>query len=322
MFKQMRNPNLYHGKTPWNLFEGWYFKLTDNKNNTFAFIPGICWGKNKAEAHSFLQVLNGPKLSYNYHIYTTDEFNFNNKHFNIDVNNSSFSLDKIILNINSLQQVRGELAFSNLHTWQDSLYSPGSMGYFNFVPFLQCYSQVCVMDMFVDGELIIDGESYIFNKGKGYVEKNWGGAFPYSWIWIQSNSFTTERVALSCSIGHIPFFSSSFRGFLVGLQYKDKFIKFTTMNRSKVKINPVNKDIVLHLINKHYQLYIKTNSTPHDFILCKGPRDGKMVPLVKECLTGEVHIILRELATGRIVLEDVGEATGIEFGGDQMRILD
>jgi len=74
MLKQMLNPNLYHGKHPWNTFEGWYYKLTDDNDNSFAFIPGICWGNNPKEAHSFLQVLEGNKVNYIYNRYSSLDF--------------------------------------------------------------------------------------------------------------------------------------------------------------------------------------------------------------------------------------------------------
>lgn len=173
MLKQMLNPNLYHGRNPWNLFEGWYFKVTDNLNNTFAFIPGICWGKNSKEAHSFLQVLQGNRLMYNYHRFTTDDFIASHQPFNISVRENNFSLNSLRLNLDSCgQSLYGELNFHDPFKWPDSFYSPGSMGVFNFIPFLQCYSQVCVINTEVEGQLFIDGSSYNFDNGRGYIEKN------------------------------------------------------------------------------------------------------------------------------------------------------
>lgn len=322
MLKEMLNPNLYHGRHPWNVFEGWYFKLTDNQNNTFAFIPGIYWGNKSKGAHSFLQVLEGKSLSYNYHKFATDDFRASHQPFSIFVKDNSFSLNSISLNIdNCNQRLYGELKFKNHFKWPDSFYSPGSMGAFNFIPFLQCYSQVCAMNMEVEGKLFLNGATYIFKNGRGYIEKNWGNAFPYSWVWIQSNSFSEKNVALSCSIGHIPFLTSSFRGFLVGLQFKEAFISFTTMKGSRLKVIPRNRDLSLTLCNKDYKLEIHTKSSPNDFILCNGPREGGMVPLVEECLNGEVIIKLRELKTGKLIYEDIGKAAGIEYGGDSIKIL-
>ncbi len=322
MLKQMLNPDLYHGGHPWNVFEGWYFKLTDAVENTFAFIPGISWSKSAKEAHSFIQVLEGPKGKYNYHSFLPEAFTAGQSAFSVSIDDNYFSLEELSLNIDTKdQQLKGRLCFSRHTKWHDSKFAPGSMGFFNFIPFMQCYSQVCAMSMAVEGELIIDGVSYCFDGGWGYVEKNWGRAFPYSWIWLQSNRFSDPSIALSCSIGKIPFLFGSFRGFLVGLWFNNDFISFTTMKGSRAKIHPLGRDVLLELQNDKYRLYIKSEADIKDFILCRGPRDGKMVPLVEECLKGRLYIHLLELSSGKILLEDVGRAAGIEYGGDMMRIF-
>jgi len=52
LFRQMQKPQLYHGKTPWNRFEGWYFKIVNrDTTETFAFIPGVFWGNNQKRSN-------------------------------------------------------------------------------------------------------------------------------------------------------------------------------------------------------------------------------------------------------------------------------
>ncbi len=320
----MFKPNLYHGKTLWNRFEGWYFKIVNKEaTESFAFIPGVFWGNSKEESHSFLQVLEGNSVKYNYHRFLWDNFNATHSPFSVEINDNTFSLEGINLSIvTSQQNMRGSLNFSNLLNWQDKIYSPGSMGPFNFIPFMQCYSQVCVMDMDISGQLTINGTVHNFNNGKGYIEKNWGNSFPISWIWIQSNNFSHPKTSLSCSIGHIPFWFTDFRGFLVGFYASGVFYQFTTMNGSTIKIEEKNNNVKINLINKTHTLKIQTESDSDSFILCKGPRNGKMIPLVNECLTGKVHVQLFENRSNKIILEDIGFATGIEYGGELMKILD
>lgn len=320
----MFRPELYHGKTPWNRFEGWYFKIV-NKDATeaFAFIPGVFWGNHPQESHSFLQVLEGKTVKYNYHRFSPEVFHATTQSsLRIQVEKNHFSLEGMSLSIDSPQQkVQGSLKFSNRVDWRDKPYSPGSMGYFNFIPFLQCYSHVWAMDMDLSGDLIINGKTYNFDGGKGYGEKNWGNAFPYSWIWIQSNHFSSPTTSLSCSIGHIPLWLTSFRGFLIGLYHESTLYEFTTMKGTKMTINKQGNDVEIILKNKKHGLRIITSSEPDSYILCNGPRDGKMVPLVEESLRSKVFIRLWEEPSGKILLEDWGRACGIEYGGEQMRIL-
>lgn len=320
----MLQPNLYHGKTPWNQFEGWYIKIVDkDAKEAFSFIPGIFWGKDPQHSHSFLQALDGKRVHYTYHQFNTRAFIPKDQPFQVKVDQSSFSLEGMSLNINTLnEKILGTISFSNVVKWQDHPLSPGSMGFFNFIPFMQCYSQICALDMDIKGTLLINGIPHCFDGGRGYIEKNWGNSFPYSWIWIQSNHFSNRNTALTCSIGHVPFWFTSFRGFLVGLLFDGTLYKFTTMNRSTIQILPRDRDVEIVLNNKDHTLILITKAPYHSFIQCNGPRDGRMIPLVQESLQGSVSIQLFDNSSRRLIVEDLGLATGIEYGGDQMKILD
>lgn len=325
MFMSKMNPDLYHGnnKTS-NFFEGWYFKLVDKSmTNALAIIPGIYLGKSLENSHSFIQILQGNSAKYRYKRYNKDEFSTkSNSEFKISIANSSFSLNEISLDIkDDINNITGCVSFKNTLKWPDSYSNPGSMGYYNFVPFMQCYSQVCVMDMDLQGSLCINGIEIDFNGGKGYIEKNWGSAFPYSWTWVQCNSFENTKTSISCSIGHIPFMMSSFRGFLIGLFTDGKFYKFTNINNSTLAIVQNNLDVIITSENRKYKLIIETKTSKKDFMLCMGPRDDKMVPLVDETLKGLVKVTLIDKQISKTIFYEEGLCCGIEYGGNQRMIL-
>ncbi|MGL5353036.1 MAG: tocopherol cyclase family protein, partial [Clostridium sp.] len=143
------NPDLYHGKNKKsNFFEGWYFKIVDKNNeNQFAFIAGISKSPKGNNNHSFIQVLNSKTLNYKYNKFNEESFHFNNKNFKIKVDKSIFALDHIKLNISSKNSViKGKLKFNNTIKWPDSIINPGSMGFYNYLCFMECYAQVCVLD--------------------------------------------------------------------------------------------------------------------------------------------------------------------------------
>ena len=325
MLKGLINPDFFHGWGKRNhFFEGWYFKVVEAKRQrAFAFIPGLFLGKKSEESHSFIQLLHGADSFYKYKRFPTKDFNSLKNKFSVTIEKNHFSLDCIKLDIDDPNfNIKGTLNFKNVLKWPDTLLNPGSMGFYNFIPSLQCYSQVCVMDMDLEGSLSINGEIIDFNNGKGYIEKNWGKAFPYSWIWIQSNNFNHKKTSLSCSLAHIPLSIFSFRGFLIGLYVNGVFHSFTTINRSQIQIHQKDSDIDIQVENRHYVLKIQTQTLSKNFMLLNGPRDGKMVPLVQENLQGEVSIILREKKYNEIILRDEGFCTGIEYGGEQMLVMD
>lgn len=114
---------------------------------------------------------------------------------------------------------------------------------------------------------------------------------------------------------------TSFRGFLIGLYIDNKFYKFTTINRSTLSIIQNSVDVVITTENKKFKLIIETKTDKKDFMLCMGPRDDKMVPLVEESLIGAVKVTLINKSTYKTIFCDEGLCCGIEYGGNQRMIL-
>lgn len=323
--KNIINPDLYHGsKKSKNFFEGWYFKIVD-KNNTykFAFIPGISYGNYPCHHHSFIQIVNGRDTTYDYERFTEKSFRVNNDNFKISIDSNTFSLDGMNLHLRYKNRyIIGDLKFKNIAKWPDTTINPGSMGFYNYLSFMECYSQVCILDGDIIGSLNIDGTLVDFTGGKVYVEKNWGKSFPKSWLWIQSNSFEAKKVSVTCSLATIPFPVKSFRGFLIGVSIGNKFYRFTTMNKSKLKLNGIGEDIELIVTKKNLRLTLKTSTNKDDFVLCMGPKDGHMIPMVRETLNGRVYMLLEDTKTNSIIFEGTGKSTGVEYGGEMINIFD
>ncbi len=76
-----------------------------------------------------------------------------------------------------MQGFKGEVEFSNQVPWRKKWYSPGIMGPFSFMPFMECYRGILSMDHSIKGSLTIDGEEIDFHNGRGYMEKDWGARF-------------------------------------------------------------------------------------------------------------------------------------------------
>ncbi|MEG1311807.1 MAG: tocopherol cyclase family protein [Romboutsia sp.] len=323
--KNIINPDLYHGLgKKKNFFEGWYFKIVD-KNNLykFAFIPGISFGQHKSEAHSFLQIINGFDNEYKYLRFNENDFKFNNKNFKIGIKSNVFSLDKINLNLKYKNKtIRGNLSFKNTIRWKDNLINPGSMGFYNYLSFMECYSQVCILNGDIIGKLEINGEIIDFTGGKVYIEKNWGKSFPKSWVWIQSNNFKNPTISITCSLATIPFPIKDFRGFLIGVTIGDNFYNFTTINKSNLILKNIGQDIELIAYNKNFKLTLNTYTNRNNFVLCMGPKNGNMIPLVKETLSAKVHMTLEDTKESKIIYQGVGHSTGVEYGGELINILD
>lgn len=325
MLRAVRNPDIYHGKNKIaNFFEGWYFKIVQPYSGyTYCFIPGVFLTNKEEHSHSFIQLIKGHEGSFKYLKYKKDDFNASSSEFNLQVGESFFSLDQIRLNINHEGEcILGTLYFENIIKWPDSIINPGSMGFYNYLGFMQCYSQVCVVDGSTRGKLIINGEKVDFTGGKVYIEKNWGKAFPYSYIWVQGNCFKGGDGAVTCSIGHVPlpFPFKSFTGFLIGVKIKDQFFKFTTINRSDLSINCESEKLILEASSKDYVLKVEANYNKEGFMDLYAPRDDNMIPIARETLMGNLNVLLYDKREGVIIFSDSCTSAGIEFSGDYINL--
>lgn len=326
MLAANRNPDVYHGRNKKsNFFEGWYFKIVQSQTGyTYCFIPGVFLSNHKEHSHSFIQVLKSNENSFKYLRFNKDEFKSSTSEFNFKVGESSFSLHQINLNINTPhEKIYGTLYFDSIKKWPDSIINPGSMGFYNYLDFMQCYSQVCAVDGQVNGKLEISGKIVDFSGGKLYIEKNWGRAFPYSYIWVQGNSFKEEGVSITCSIGDIPlpFPFRSFTGFLIGLYAKGRFYKFTTINKSTLSINSENEKITLETNNKDYYLKIEAVYKKETFMELYAPRDGNMIPIASETLDGILSVTLYDKKRDCTILNNKCASAGIEFSGNYMNLV-
>lgn len=76
-----------------------------------------------------------------------------------------------------------------------------------------------------------NGKRYDFVNAPAYSEKNWGGAFPSKWFWINCNSFENEPdLALTAGGGRrgVLWWSESVA--LVGIHYRGQFYEFVPWN--------------------------------------------------------------------------------------------
>ena len=312
------NPEQFQG---WgkkkNYFEGWYFKLISaDEKNAFAFIPGIAMDA-AGNQHAFIQVLDGKKQTSAYHKLPISDFIPQQKKFSIAIGNNLFSQHQIQLD---LPGIKGTLNFSGNVPWPKPWYSPGIMGPFAFVPFMECYHGIVSMDHIIQGELEIDGVNIDFSNGRGYLEKDWGRSFPSAYFWMQSNHFSEAGISLKCSVAKIPWVRSSFVGFIAGVWLKDRLIRFTTYNQSKLRKSFANeKEVEIILENKNYLLEILAHRDGATQLA--SPINGFMNGRIEESMTSSIAVMLTDKKNNKILLSDTGNNAGLEVAGNIQEIM-
>lgn len=312
------HPEYYHGwKKTKRFFEGWYYKvISENQKHAFAIIPGISMDKN-GQKQAFIQVLDGKNLKATYHKFDVKEFQPTQKKHELKIQNNFFSENKLILD---LPHIKGELLFENLTPWSNSFFSPGIMGPFSFIPFMDCYHAILSMNHNIKGQLSLNGENLFFDKGKGYMEKDWGHSFPEGYIWMQSNHFSQKGTSVKASIAKIPLLKSSFIGHIAGILFNGQLIEFTTYNRTKLTTCKVSqKNVQIEMENPMYVL--KINAQRERTTSLAAPILGLMSGRIEESLNAKIHIILLDKKTNQTLIDDTGTSAGIEVAGDYKLLL-
>jgi len=312
---RLYRPSVYQGrKNPTNYFEGWYFKLVDSHgDHVWSVIPGVSYSE---DTHSFLQVIQANSDKTWYHRYPIESFSYDRKEFTVRIGRNEFSDQKVSLDIEAEDLiVKGELTFGGTHPFPVQLFAPGIMGWYAYVPFMECYHGVVSMIHSLTGSMEVNGSKVSFDGGKGYIEKDWGRSMPTDWIWIQSNHFNSNKDAsFMLSLARIPWLNSHFPGFLSFLQLNGRIYRFATYNRSNVvSLEVVPGSVRVVLKNRNHQLTVK--ALRMDGSVLKAPRHGIMEREIKESMISVVNLELKD-HHGNVEFDDVGRFAGLEIVGD------
>lgn len=319
MFGKIRNPVLFQGNlNKENYFEGWYYKqVSFDEKTSISFIPGV--NLFSGDEHSFIQYIymnlnerNEKITKTGYIRYRLDEFSYQNNPFLVQIGQNIFTESFISVQLKDEQfMIQGKLGFGAFQSIKTTLLSPSIMGGFAYVPKMECYHGVISMNHRLQGTLTISNKDIAFTNGKGYIEKDWGTSFPKEYIWIHSNHFKDPNTSLFLSIADIPFHVKTFKGFICNLIVDDKEYRFATYNNSKVRILDQTKDTVTVVLeNKEAELTVKGMITYSGELIA--PKNGSMNKAIKEGLSGEITILLKDKKQDT-VYRDISNLAGIEI---------
>lgn len=325
MLKNIWHPERYHGFGEKTLFfEGWYYKLvTRDKSRIYAVIPGVFIDPGGGGDQSFIQIIRAPGHETYFYRFSRKEFVAETKRFDFRIGPNYFSGDRMKLALdNGALRVNGSLEFNRSYPWPVSLMAPGAMGWYAFMPFMQCYHAVPSLYHTVEGKLVAGDEEVDFSGGTGYVEKDWGREFPSAYVWMQCNHFSPEGTSLMVSVAKIPWRSGSFRGFLAGLLLEGRFYRLTTYTGAVIEeLNVDNSKIHVIISDKNHRLEIEAERSETGLLY--GPSGKTFEQNVAESLTGTISIKFYHRKRGRFILfyEDRAYPAAIEVNGDPGEIM-
>ncbi len=314
LLKRLRatwHPEQYHG---WgrsrNYFEGWYYKVVSrDERHAMAIIPGISMG-TEGQRHAFIQVMDGKACTSQYHRFEAEEFHPADRRFELQLGQNFFSGNQLQLD---LQGISGDLNFKGNTPWPKMLGAPGIMGWYSFVPFMECFHGIISMHHRLEGGLTIGQKTVDFTGGIGYLEKDWGHSFPKAYVWMQSNHFdATDRVSLIASVAHIPWLRSYFIGFISGFWIEGRLFKFATYTGARKSLKITDEQVELVFKNPKTELRLLARQAQGTAL--KSPLHGEMTGKIQESLQATVHVELLE--NGKRIFEGRGRNAGLEVAGD------
>lgn len=294
-----------------NYFEGWYFKhVSSNMENVWSFIPGLALSNEGRQA--FIQVLNGRTGESHVYEYDVEEFSASSRELNVNIGQSQFTTKGISLDLkNKDRKISGNLSYASVEQYPSSLLNPGIMGWYSFVPFMECKHGIVSMQHILTGGLYIDDNFIDFDNGKGYIEKDWGSSFPESWVWLHCNTFNTSQSSFTFSVAKIPWLGSYFIGFISFLKLEDRFINFSTWSKARIeKLEYVENRLNIRIVNKNYRLEIEALNNQAGPL--KAPKLGSMQRIIKETVDASITLRLTD-HSGNIIFEDKGIRAGMEL---------
>jgi hypothetical protein len=312
---------VYQGKrNPKSYFEGWYNKLVNEAGDQiWSVIPGVSYSD---DTHAFIQIIEALTGGTFYFRFPIETFSYRQDRMEIRIGENLFTSDFIELNIEDGDafSMKGRIEYKDQKPFPQKLFSPGIMGWYSFVPRMECYHGVVSMTHQLNGELEINGKPVRFTGGKGYIEKDWGKSMPSVWIWMQSNHLlNSENSSFMLSVARIPWGSGFFPGFLSFLYVEGEVFRFATYNGSKIRsISANDKEILIEVQNRKH--HMKISAIPNRSGMLKAPRHGNMDREIFESLNSSLKIELSD-SKGKLIFQSRGVYAGLEVVGDIARYI-
>jgi hypothetical protein len=322
-FKKVKHPEMFQGNTrEKQYFEGWYFKMVSvNSESILSIIPGISLSSNGIDKHAFIQVIDGKTAQTLYFTFPIEDFYYSPEKFEISIGKNFFSKEKIVINLKDENTcLQGEVHFKNsLALPTNKFMNAGIMGWYRFVPFMQCYHGVVSLTHELEGSIQMNQKVIPFSSGKGYIEKDWGTSMPSAWIWMQSNNFNHGNASFMLSVATIPWLYGTFTGFL-GFFTKDNTIyRFATYTHASLQIiNHSADSLSISISNK--KITYNIDAVRLNSGLLKAPVNGSMDRRIPESIDAGLKLRILD-ADGQILFNDSTRIAGLEIVGDLEKLI-
>ncbi|KAK3005419.1 hypothetical protein RJ639_016322 [Escallonia herrerae] len=197
-------------------------------------------------------------------------------------------------------------------------------GWLAAFPVFEPHWQICMAGGLSTGWIEWDGERFEFENAPSYSEKNWGGAFPRKWFWVQCNAFNgaTGEVALTAAGGlrQLPGLSENFENAaLIGVHYGGIFYEFVPWN------GVVNWEVspwgywYVSAENERHKVEVEATTKDPGTTLRAPTSEAGLAPACKDTCFADLRLQLWEKkkdgSQGKLIVDTTSNMAAVEVGG-------
>jgi tocopherol cyclase len=310
-------------------FEGWYFRLTlPEANQSFAFMYSIDDPAGDSPLSGGAAQLLGPDHAYLCRTFPNPQtFQATRDQLFVAHSHPQPSGDYYQVSATHHQgqlrdpatgtQVRWHYRITPVYGWGSPLRSQlATAGILSFLPIFEPGWQVLMAHGLASGSLTWGQHTYQFEQAPTYAEKNWGGAFPSKWFWLQCNAFEhTPDLTLTAAGGIRQIFNRQEAVGLIGLHYQGQFYAFASRDTPmQWHISPWGTWL-MNAENAHYCISLQ-GTTQDPGVWVRVPTQNGLQFLCRDTTQGHLRIKLwpKQQPTAPI-LEATSCLAGLEVGG-------
>lgn len=224
----------------------------------------------------------------------------------------------VLCDPSSGQTTRWHYTIDPVYGWGDPVGSQQSTaGLLSRFPIFEPGWQILMAHGRATGWIEWQGKRYEFISAPAYSEKNWGGAFPQKWFWLNCNAFEDETdLALTAGGGRrgVLWWMESVA--MVGIHYRGKFYSFMPWNAEVYwDISPWGRwQMQAHNHNFSIELLATTNRPGTRL---RAPTAQGLLYACQDTMHGELVLQLQSRQGNRsqLLLEARSSFCGLETGG-------
>ncbi len=161
------------------------------------------------------------------------------------------------------------------------------------------------------------GDRYELNQAPAYSEKNWGGAFPKKWFWLNCNCFAGEPdLALTAGGGLRSVLGLEEAVAMVGIHYRGQFYEFVPWNGAvQWRVAPWGS-WWMEAKTARYRVCLSATTT-HPGTPLRAPMADGLVFCCRDTMRGQLRLELWEGEGEQAVLlcSAQSDLCGVEVGG-------